>query len=471
MESLRAINYRRASLDFTGEGRSVERQGEANAKLVDLRGWTEVACLTDNNVSAYGTKVRPDFQRALDMLRADEADVIVAWHLDRITRNMNDLERLIKVCEDHGKLVVTSSGDFDLSSDTGRMVARILAAIARGEVERKAARQRLANAQRAKDGKPWAGGARPFGYSPDQMDLIPAEAAAIQSAAQDVLLGVSLSAIARRWEEQGLASSRSSYAKGGWTGKGVRGVLLSPRYAGLREYNGEVIGPALWPAILDDSTHRQLVKKLDDPRRLTHSHRTGRKAANLLTSIAYCSVCEATVAATSLRGQRIYACIPHRHVVPPRAECDRAVEEMMVAYLSTPDKLAALMATGNEDDEAQAALAELARIDADLEELAELLASKALTVAAYAAAASALEPEREAAEHRLARADRTSVLDGLTLGTPLVLAQWERLTLERKRAIVGRFLNVELRPAGKRKDGIAWNVDAHVRIEPKLSAG
>ena len=93
--------------------------------------------------------------------------MVLAWHLDRLTRNMLDLETLILLAEDHGVGVATVTGDIDLTSDVGRMVARILAAVARAEVERKGARQRRANQQRRAEGKRWTSGWRPFGYELD----------------------------------------------------------------------------------------------------------------------------------------------------------------------------------------------------------------------------------------------------------------------------------------------------------------
>jgi hypothetical protein len=44
-------------------------------------------------------------------------------------------------------------------------------------------------------------------------------------------------------------------------------VLISPRIAGLREHNGEVVGKAVWPAFTDEATHDRLVGLLKDPSR------------------------------------------------------------------------------------------------------------------------------------------------------------------------------------------------------------
>jgi site-specific DNA recombinase len=47
----------------------------------------------------------------------------------------------------------------------------------------------------------------------------------------------------------------------------LRRILVSPRIADLREHNGEVVGDAAWPAIIDWATHDRLVGLLDDPSR------------------------------------------------------------------------------------------------------------------------------------------------------------------------------------------------------------
>ena len=81
----------------------------------------------------------------------------------------------------------------------------------------------------------------------------------------------------------------------------VRPVLMNPRNAGLRGYgpkleNGsrrvEMMGPAKWDAIVSEETWRAAVGLLRDPGRFTGR---GRGARALLTGIAVCGICEATV--------------------------------------------------------------------------------------------------------------------------------------------------------------------------------
>ncbi len=276
----RAAIYARVSHDPAGAGGSVDRQVAACRRLAELREWDVVVVLEDTALSAYTGQLRPGWLQALALVEAGQVDVVVAWHFDRMTRSVSDLEQLILLAEERGVVIATVAGDMDLSTDTGRMVARILAAVARAEVERKAQRQRLANEQAAREGMPHRGGTRPFGYAQDHMTLVPREAEAFRTAALDVLSDASLGEIASAWHRAGLASSRSKTR--GWTVPGVRQLLLNPRYAGLRSYQGEVVGPGAWPAILDLQVHYELRARLT----ARTSAERGRRPSTLLSGIA-----------------------------------------------------------------------------------------------------------------------------------------------------------------------------------------
>jgi site-specific DNA recombinase len=69
----------------------------------------------------------------------------------------------------------------------------------------------------------------------------------------------------------------------------IRRVLISPRIAGLREHNGEVVGKAVWPAIIDEATHDRLVGLLKDPSRRPLSY--GRPRVHPLAGLVYCGSC------------------------------------------------------------------------------------------------------------------------------------------------------------------------------------
>jgi hypothetical protein len=113
--------------------------------------------------------------------------------------------RLIDLALERDIGLATATGDIDLTTDVGRMVARILAAVASAETERNAERQILANDLRVAAGKPqWI--RRPFGYEMEGT-LREAEAAAVLKAYHDVLAGKALTTVAREWNEAGFRTS------------------------------------------------------------------------------------------------------------------------------------------------------------------------------------------------------------------------------------------------------------------------
>src|SRR5215217_4255487 len=170
-----AFVYLRQSLDRAGTNAAVDRQREDCLKLCAERGWEVARVWTDNDVSASSRKPRPAYSEMLATLERREADVLVAWHVDRLTRKITDLEHLIELAQATGLRIATVTGDLDLSTDAGRLVGRILASVARGEVERKGARQKRAQQQAAQQGRP-AGGRRAFGYSRDGNSIAEDEA-------------------------------------------------------------------------------------------------------------------------------------------------------------------------------------------------------------------------------------------------------------------------------------------------------
>lgn len=141
-----AIILARVSRDASGEGQSTQRQLDACRKLADPRGWQVVEQYIDNSISAYSGADRSAYRDVQARMATGDVDLLLAWHIDRMPRTMLDLELLITLGEEKDIGLVTARGDIDLTNDVGRMVARILATVARAEVERKAARQRLANA-------------------------------------------------------------------------------------------------------------------------------------------------------------------------------------------------------------------------------------------------------------------------------------------------------------------------------------
>lgn len=123
-------------------------------------------------------------------------DALICWDLDRLTLQPRQLEDWIDRAEHGQLLLVTANGEADLSTNAGRLFARIKAAVARSEVERNGARQSRAQRQRAAQGRWCSGGVRPLGYT-SSGDVIPAETAEVLGIYRAIERGNSMRDIAR----------------------------------------------------------------------------------------------------------------------------------------------------------------------------------------------------------------------------------------------------------------------------------
>ena len=145
-----AACYLRQSVDKLGDELAISRQREDCLKLCEERGWTPVE-YTDNDISATSGK-RPAYEQMLADIRAGGIDAVVAWDLDRLHRRPIELEHFIDLADEKHLALATVGGDADLSTDSGRLFARIKGAVARAEVERKSARQKRAMRRPTREG-------------------------------------------------------------------------------------------------------------------------------------------------------------------------------------------------------------------------------------------------------------------------------------------------------------------------------
>lgn len=288
-----------------GEGAGWQRQLEDGRQLAAERGWQIVGEYVDRSTSAYRAKRRPEWQRLLADLDAGLIDGLVAYHPDRTYRVLADLEQLIEIVERTGAEIATvQAGEIDLSTATGRMQARIIAAVARHESERIAERVSRAKKARAAQGRPSGGGRRPFGFLDDRMSLHPEEAPLLAALATRVASGES--SYAREVDAlnaAGVTTTRGSQ----WTVGSLRRACTTPRATGLREYKGRIVGDAAWPAIIDRATWDTLVAERERRRRGGRPPSTD----HLLRGLLACGRCGRRLYGAHTPHGDVYRCVPH----------------------------------------------------------------------------------------------------------------------------------------------------------------
>ncbi len=324
--TVKAAVYLRQSLDATGDELAVQRQRADCLRIAAELGWEVVGEYVDNSISASDArKARPGYDRLVADHAAGVFDALICWDLDRLTRQPRQLEDWIDAAADRGLRLVTANGEADLSTDGGRMYARVKAAVARAEIERKAARQRAAAAQRAEHGRPPMG-PRLTGYRSDGT-LVEDEAAIVLRVFERFAGGDSLRSLAAWLAETGVPTRRG----GTWNPSTVATILRNPRYAGRAVYDGKPTGKAgAWEPIVKPELFDRVQWKLDDPRRRTQE---GTDRRYLGSGLYRCGVCDRPV--NSHTGLR-YRC-PAGCLIRSAHPIDALVCDVVRARLAQPD--------------------------------------------------------------------------------------------------------------------------------------
>lgn len=444
--------YLRQSLDRTGAMVAISRQRPPCVALCEQRGWPYREYV-DNDISASKDRPESDYERLIADVEAGVIQAIVSLDLDRLYRRPKDLEYLIDLAEKDGLLLATIGGDADLSTDSGRLFARIKAAVAKAEMERKSARQKLMHEQRAAAGLPW-GDRRTFGFTLDH-DPHPTEAPLVAEAYGVLLAGGSLGSIAARWNDMGVTTSLGNQ----WNGPAVSQLLRNPAYAGLRARLGEVVGPAKWKPIVEPEVWQAARVLLSSPERNLRPGSRARK--HWLTGIALCGSCPDRPALGS--GQTFAGKVP-RYVCKRcyrgrnLAALDDHITDLVVGRLSRPDAVELLIDTGRPD------LTELreesARLQGRLDALAAEFAEGELDRSQLRTGTQLLKGKLAKIDAAMADSSRARIFQGV-IGADDVAATFAGLSLARRRAIVSSLMKIIVLPTRK---GARFD-PADVRIE------
>jgi DNA invertase Pin-like site-specific DNA recombinase len=404
-------------------------------------GWHVLDVYADNDLSAYSGKRRPEYERLRADLQDRRAGAVLAWHTDRLHRSPQDLETFISLCDAHRIEVRTvRAGELDLSTPSGRVTARLFGAMARYESEHKAERQARKALELAQAGKVGGGGTRAYGYALDRRTVVPDEAVIVREAATRILAGDSLRSLANDLNARGIHAVKG----GAFSVQVLKGMLVSARISGQREHHGEIVAPAEWLAIITPAQTARLRVLLNDPERRTN--RTPRRY--LLAGLLACGRCSARlVARPRADGARRYMCAKG----PAQAGCGRLavlaepveqwIADAVLYRLDTPELADALAGKAAADEESAASLAELAADGAQRDELARAYGDRAISLPEWLAARKPIEARIEAHKRRLARATRTSALDGLVGAGDALRPRWADLPVVRQRAIIAALLD------------------------------
>lgn len=452
IEPLRHAVYGRISDDVEQDEKGVRRQLKDGSALVAARGGILVEEIIDNDISALKDLLRPGYTRLMALAERRAIDVIVVWQTSRLWRNRRERADGIGRLAAAGVSIVPVKGPaLDLSSAYGRGLAGILGEFDTMESEVKSERIRRKALELAEGGAIAAGGPRPFGYRRvfagegsrrkiirDELDEV--EAPIVEAMAKRILGGESAYAVGRWLNAAGFLTSGGSR----WSTKSVRTVLRSGRIAGLREHHGRVVAKAVWPAIVTEEEHQQLMTLLPpDP-----SRRGIGARKHPFTGLVRCRRCLLLGVRMQVGGPNAgdYRCLQDHGgcgQAIKRLPMERMIGLYVVHRLAADKFTAELAALERTDDGAAQQLR--GEIDADerrLRVMAAALEDANADVDAIPEAIAALATIRRrivAAHEKLSRL--AGVPSSVKDAVGLTIEEFEDFTMDRKRSLTLRLVD------------------------------
>jgi DNA invertase Pin-like site-specific DNA recombinase len=133
----------------SGVSHKVQRAAiEARAEA----GWS-IDWITET-VSGTGRKRRPELEAALERLDRGDADMLVTFRMDRLSRSVIDFANILKRSRDHGWRLLTLDLGVDFSTPQGKLVGQQMISFAEYEAEIIGIRTKEALAVKRREGKP-----------------------------------------------------------------------------------------------------------------------------------------------------------------------------------------------------------------------------------------------------------------------------------------------------------------------------
>jgi site-specific DNA recombinase len=446
---IRAGIYARISSDREGDHLAISRQLADCELLAKTKGWQVVERYVDADISAYSGRPRPEYLRMLEEIEAAVVEAVVVYHADRLHRHPRELEDFIDLCQRHQTKLATVTGEIDLSTHDGQLIARIQGAVARKESDDKSRRIRRKHEELAQAGRLSGGGTRPFGYEANRRTIRPAEAATIRDCVRRALAGDSLRSICLDLNRAGVPTVTGA----AWTSQTLKRMLTSARISGQREHRGDIVATAEWPAIITPAETQRLRAKLNDPER-----RTNRSARRyLLASLLRCHHCGNRLYSRPRDdGARRYVCASGPgfdgcgKLTIMAEPLEQFIAEAVLHRLDSPELPRALNGDVSADPAGSEWQVEVERAQEKLDELAELWAQNEITRREWVTARAPIEKRLHAAKRRLAAINRTTELTPHLGNAKQLREHWAEMSLSRQKQIVGALLEHVIVGPGRR---------------------
>lgn len=309
MTTKRAAIYTRVSSDRQElDGSSLDTQVAACRSYAAEHGYTVTGEYSDTHTGAE-YRERPGLGKLREILRADGIDVVIAYALDRLSRNQAHLYILAEEIEDHGARLEFVSEDFE-DSAVGRFIRSAKAFAAEVEREKIAERSTRGRRDRVASGKILPGPRALYGYQwrdadKTALDIDPVTGPVVQRIYRECVSGKTIRAIGRGLTADGIPTPTG---KVNWSPESLSQILHHPNYTGdayawawrpTKEHHYRVFDPetaialpeGTIPALIDRDVWEAVQAQLARNKRMARRNNRNPEASLLRSGFVFCGHC------------------------------------------------------------------------------------------------------------------------------------------------------------------------------------
>jgi site-specific DNA recombinase len=329
---MRAALYIRVSTDEQSkEGYSLDAQLDKLKAFCFSQGWNVTKIYREEGQSAKNIN-RPQIKLMIKEL--DLFDVVLVYKLDRLSRSVADINKLLQTFEDNHVSFKSATEPYDTTTAQGKLLINIFASLAQFEREQLAERVYLGMTKKAELGER-NGGRAPFGYrlKDGKLEMHDKEANLVKEMFRMYINGHGIRAVTLYLNQFGV-------------NKGIRTIgrmLENPVYSGkLRWANNSkmesiISDVAIHDAIIDEET-------FEKAQQLRNKRTTEGKRATSpfhFSGVLRCARCDGPLSGyfKKARGTKHYICINKKN----KGTCDlpmfteKALTQTFLDELSADD--------------------------------------------------------------------------------------------------------------------------------------
>lgn len=455
----RAVAYIRVSKERDGMI-SPELQLASIEQHCERRGYVIVEAIQDLDLTGRFWK-RRQVERAIGLIEAGAADVLVVWKVSRVSRNRKDWAIAVDRVEGVGGRMESATEPMDTTTSSGRFARGMLAELAAFESERIGEQWKEAHERRVRKGLP-ANGKPRFGYRYDRdsgFSPDPVTGPVLREMYERYLAGQSVYALVK-FLNDGPTRPVAGYgvsSDGLWSARTVRRILDQGFGAGYITRHGERVQgshpPVITPEQWDEYQSRRETRRVN---------RRTERSPYLFSGMIRCACgspmhaglfgasrtakyrCKAAAEKRSHPGGYVMATVVEEAVLKSLAEWAAAID----AEAGEASKMTA--GTTSAGERVKELARQITKLDAKLDQLTHKMLDGTVPQGSYERLRDEFAAQKAPLEAAL-RAASVSMAKPPTALVPELLNNWPLLPVETRRDILSRLVRfVEVQPGRPR---------------------